>query len=325
MQSYEVIKYSPQFYDEWNEFVMTSKNATFLFHRDFMEYHKDRFEDYSLIVYKDKKVMALFPANKSSNDIISHQGLTYGGLLIQSDIKFESVLKCFYTLLKFLHTNAFKVMSIKLLPSIYNQLPSDEMLYCMFLLNAKLIKRDTLSVVNQKTSLKFSKDRIKGYKRALKHRLSIKEEDNFDSFWNEILIPNLKEKYNVSPVHSIEEIKLLKQKFPDYIKQYNIYHENKIVAGTTIFITKSVAHAQYISGDLNTNKLGSLDMLFHHLIKNVFIDKEYFDFGASNENEGKQINKGLQFWKEGFGARTITQNFYNVEIKNYNLLENVLI
>lgn len=60
MSDYEVVKYSPLFYSEWNEFVLTSKNATFLFHRDFMEYHKDRFEDFTLIIYKKYKIKTEF-------------------------------------------------------------------------------------------------------------------------------------------------------------------------------------------------------------------------------------------------------------------------
>ena len=324
MDNYEVIRYSTNLYNEWNNFVLTSKNGTFLFHRDFMNYHQDRFEDFSLLVYKDKKLMALLPANRTQGTVFSHQGLTYGGLLIQNDIKFHSVLKAFYSLLKYLNFNNLKILKIKIIPAIYNQLPSDEMLYFMFLLKAKLFKRDTLSVVDQKAVLKFSKGRNEGYNRAIKHGLTIKEDDDFDGFWNEILIPGLKKKYNVSPVHTIEEINLLKQKFPNKIKQYNIYHQNKIVAGTTIFITESVAHAQYISSDSNANKLGSLDRLFYHLIKTVFSEKKYFDFGISNENEGKQINAGLQFWKEGFGARTIVQDFYSISIKDYEKLNIVM-
>jgi hypothetical protein len=64
--------------------------------------------------------------------------------------------------------------------------------------------------------------------------------------------------------------------------------------------------------------------LFYHLIKTVFSEKKYFDFGISNENEGKQINAGLQFWKEGFGARTIVQDFYSISIKDYEKLNIVM-
>ena len=145
------------------------------------------------------------------------------------------------------------------------------------------------------------------------------------SFWNEILIPNLSEKHQAKPVHSLDEIQYLHSKFPKNIRQFNVYQNDKIVSGTTIFETNLVAHSQYISGNSDKNELGSLDFLHDYLISNVFKDKKYFDFGISNENQGQNINQGLLFWKEGFGARTIVQNFYEIETKNYPLLESVLI
>jgi hypothetical protein len=47
VKNYTVKQYQESDYECWNTFVNQAKNATFLFHRDFMEYHKDRFEDYS--------------------------------------------------------------------------------------------------------------------------------------------------------------------------------------------------------------------------------------------------------------------------------------
>ena len=141
----------------------------------------------------------------------------------------------------------------------------------------------------------------------------------------EILIPNLKQKHQAKPVHTIDEISFLKSKFPNNIRQFNVYKEDKIVAGTTIFESENVAHSQYISGNSNKNELGSLDFLHNYLISNVFKEKDFFDFGISNENQGKNINQGLLSWKEGFGSRTIVQNFYEIETKNYSLLENVLL
>ena len=57
------------------------------------------------------------------------------------------------------------------------------------------------------------------------------------------------------------------------------------------FETKNVAHAQYISANSDKQELGSLDVLFNHLIHTVFINKRYFDFGTSNVNNGLNINK----------------------------------
>ena len=144
--------------------------------------------------------------------------------------------------------------------------------YCIlsFLVDAELLKRDTLSVVTIDNKLPYNKDRVNGIKRAKKHNLVIKEDDEFDDFWNTILIPNLKNKHEVLPVHSLDEIKLLKQRFPKNIMQFNVYHGDKLVAGTTIFITKQVAHSQYISANTNKNSLGSLDYLHDYLLNTVF-------------------------------------------------------
>ncbi|WNH07728.1 GNAT family N-acetyltransferase [Thalassobellus suaedae] len=325
MEDYKVVRYSSLNYVEWNAFVSKAKNATFLFHRDFMDYHQDRFEDFSLLVYQKDKLVAILPANEHENKVYSHQGLTYGGLVLNEVIKFEVVLEVFKELLMYLSSSGFESLILKQIPSIYNTVISEEIQYLMFILKAELIRRDTLSVIDLNNKIKISNNRMEGFKRGKKHRLVIKEEDSFDLFWNNILIKNLKEKHQAKPVHSLNEIILLKKNFPRNIRQFNVYKDDRIVAGTTVFESKSVAHSQYISGDENKNMLGSLDFLHVHLINDVFKNKKYFDFGTSNESNGLQINRGLQFWKEGFGARTLTQDFYQVKIDNYQLLNNVFV
>ncbi|KJD35068.1 hypothetical protein PW52_11980 [Tamlana sedimentorum] len=324
MNNFTVIKYNPNYFDVWNNFIQNSKNATFLFYRNFMEYHADRFSDFSLMVFKKNKLVALLPANRNSKTVYSHQGLTYGGLILKNDVKFNEVLEMFSSLLSFLNSENISHLEIKLMPAMYCNLPNDELSYLLFLLQAELIKKDNLSVVNQRYKLAISNNRLEGVKRGVKHNLKVEESKSFDEFWNTILIPNLNKKHGVKPVHSLSEIKQLHENFPDNIKQYNVYHEGAIVAGTTMFITKNVAHCQYISGNQDKNQLGSLDFLFEKLINEFFADKLFFDFGSSNENHGRTINRGLQFWKEGFGARTVVQEFFSVKTDNYKLLNSVM-
>ncbi|MFN7045018.1 MAG: GNAT family N-acetyltransferase [Flavobacterium sp.] len=323
---YQIQKYSNEDYKEWDNFVSHAKNATFLFHRDFMEYHQDRFEDYSLLIFDEKNhLKAILPANRVGDVLHSHQGLTYGGLVLNQKTKLQEVVEIVHSVLKFLNENAISTLFFKQLPIIYHESPSDEMEYLSFILNAKLTKRDSLSVINLETDFEFSSSRAEGIKRGTDFGLEFKEEHDFTSFWNEILIPNLAQKHQTKPVHSLDEIMFLKSKFPNNIRQFNVYKEGKIIAGTTVFESDFVAHSQYISADESKNTTGSLDFLHNRLITHTFRNKKYFDFGISNENQGKNINQGLLFWKEGFGARTIVQNFYEIETKNYPLLENVLI
>lgn len=322
---YKVVKYNDANKALWNDFLALSKNSTFLFHRDFMEYHKDRFTDASLMVYENDTLLALLPANKAHNVVYSHQGLTYGGLLLNQNIKFRSTIKLFKALLEYLAKCGTERLELKILPHIYTKQPSEELAYLMFVMNAKLYRRDALSVLNLNSIPKFSKDRIEGNKRGLKNKLVIKEVDSFDEFWNKILNINLQNKYQVKPVHTLEEITFLKRKFPKNIRQFNVYKNDEIVAGTTIFETENVAHSQYISGNNDKNSIGSLDFLHINLIENIFKNKAYFDFGISNEDNGRKVNEGLQYWKEGFGARTITQDFYSINTRDYKLLDDVML
>ncbi|TYB77237.1 GNAT family N-acetyltransferase [Bizionia myxarmorum] len=290
-----------------------------------MEYHQDRFQDASVMVFKNKKLIAVFPSNQKDKIIFSHQGLTYGGLVYSSKLKFQTVLDCFKSLLLFYESEGYETLNLKQLPSIYSKVPNAELDFLMFLMDAQLSRRDILSVVKLSEKVAFSKDRKDGVKRAIKNQLVVKNDDYFDDFWNTILTPNLKEKHDALPVHSLEEIKFLHARFPKQIKQFNVYRNDKLVAGTTVFISDQVAHSQYISGNENNNQLGSLDFLHDYLLKTVFKDKPFFDFGISNENQGKNVNSGLQYWKEGFGARAITQDFYTLPIRNHLMLNGVML
>lgn len=322
---YTIQRYNSSYFELWNDFTEKSKNGTFLLHRDFMEYHSERFSDHSLLIFEGEKLKALLPANESGIALHSHQGLTYGGLLLDLKIHLADVIAIVKAVLHYCHEAGFQKLFIKTIPVIYHKVPAQEMEYALFLADAKITRRDSLSVIENAFAAGISTSRKNGIKRGKDNGLTIVEDDNFELFWNAILLPNLQAKHGAAPVHSLQEIQLLKRRFPKNIRQFNVYNNGKIVAGTTIFETDTVAHAQYISGDENRTALGSIDYLYGHLVKEVFADKKYFDFGTSNENQGMKLNNGLCFWKESYGARTIIQDFYEIDTANHILLDNVII
>ncbi|WP_396192988.1 GNAT family N-acetyltransferase [Flavobacterium sp.] len=324
MKKYLVRQYQTTDFEVWNAFISVAKNATFLFHRNFMEYHKDRFEDYSLMVFDENKLVAVLPANRVEDTVFSHQGLTYGGLVLGEKAKLSTSIAIYKSILKFLNENEVQKLIVKMIPKFYNSSFSDELEYCLFLTNSKIIGAGSLLTTDLTKPYFISKTRKESIRRGVKNELVIKEETEFDLFWNEILIPNLNKKFDVNPVHSAAEIIKLQKDFPENIRHFNVYHNNKIVAGTTVFVTQNSAHPQYISGNSDKNELGSLDYLYHHLISDVFKDKNFFDFGPSNEESGRKINEGLLFWKESFGAKTVIQPYHEVETSNYYLLDTVL-
>lgn len=328
MKDYIVKRYNPEdsnAWNAWNAFVREAKNATFLFDRDFMDYHADRFSDFSLMIYEDRKLVSLLPANRIGNTVYSHQGLTYGGLVLPENIKLVQVLDIFKSLLSYLQSEGIITLQLKPIPPIYCQFFSEEIDYCLFLTKAKLFRRDCLSVLDLAHPLSIPKGRAEGIKRGIKSHLTIRKENDFSAFWNEILIPNYWRRHKVKPVHNLEEITLLHQRFPENIALYTVYEQDRIVGGTTVFISKQVVHAQYISGNEDKNEIGSIDFLHHHLITEVFKDYKYYDFGISNEHDGKHLNSGMLYWKASFGARTVVQDFYEVSTANHPLLDGVLL
>lgn len=321
----EVIKYDNSWSERWNNFLEHSKNGSFLFKRNFMEYHADRFEDFSLLVINDREIIAILPANIKASILYSHQGLTYGGFIIGIDIKMPIVLEAFKCVLHYLHEQGISKLIFKNIPYIYHTYPADEVEWALTCVKANLYRRDSTLTIQNKAPLPYQERRIRSIKKAQKLSPIIKtsETNGFDKFWQEVLEPNMLKKHNLKPVHSLAEIKLLASKFPENIKQYNIYVGEQIMAGCTMFLNKTVAHAQYISGTDEGRSNGCLDYLFNHLIKEEYNSYPYFDFGNSNEEAGTKINFGLMDWKEGFGGRAVSHDFYEVETANYHHLENI--
>lgn len=321
-----IVRYTPEYEAAWNDFVANAKNATFFFDRGYLDYHAERFEDYSLLVLNENnQILAVLPANKVSDRIlVSHSGLTFGGFLVSRNEKLINVLLYFKTVLQCLQEKGVSEMHYKEIPSFYNEVPADEVQYALFLLDANLYRRDTAITIRQNQPLPFQQRRVRAIKGAKKIGVEIKEVDSFDEFWTEVLTPNLLKRFGVRPVHALDEICLLHSRFPANIRQFNAYFNGQIMAGTTIFETSQVAHAQYISASDEGRNNGSLDYLFAELIQNVFSEKEYFDFGICNENNGLKLNKGLLEWKEGFGGRSYSHNFYQVQTSNYAKLDQLL-
>mgnify|MGYP001058440346 FL=1 len=323
MSEFTIKKYTNADQQVWDAFVSQNTNTTFLFFRDFIEYHKHLFVDYSLMVFKKNKIIAILPAHIHKKTVNSHQGLTYGGLISDPKLRFQERLSCCKIILKYLKDNAIKTLNLKFLPDAYQIESNQSLEYILHKIKAKCNQVNMLSVVKPKHK-KYSKDRIAGNKRGLINNLHIKEEDNLSTFWNNLLIPKLKSKYHTEPVHSFEEIQLLKKRFPKNIRQFNVYQGEKLIAGTTIFEHLHIARSQYIASDENKNKLGSLDFLHFYLLENVFKDKILFDFGSSHTEEHNDIIDGLIYWKEGFGATSTVQKCYRVKTKNYYLLDTIL-
>lgn len=307
---FEVRRYTPDKANEWNRFVAASKNGTFLFDRQFMDYHADRFTDCSLMFYRDNALYALLPANVKGDVLTSHGGLTYGGLVMSSRCSAKGVQEVFAAMNTYLSDMGVRRVVYKAIPWIYHQLPAEEDLYALTSIShATLIIRDISSAVIGDRPVKFSESRKSGLRKALRMGLTVRESEDFATFW-QILNANLTAKYGVRPVHSVSELELLHGHFPQGIRLYMVYDGETPLGGTLLFLTPQVLHTQYISATAEGKAHGAIDLLFNHLINEVYTDYRYIDFGKSTVSDSADLNEQLIFQKEGFGARAVCYDTY---------------
>ncbi len=330
-----IVPYSIKYQQAWDAFVQTSRNGTFLIERSFMDYHAHRFADCSLMVYEGDianeeyndtspstdGLLAVFPANwvEEERCVYSHQGLTYGGLIMGQNLTQVQVLEAMHAIMRYcINMLQARRMVYKSIPYIYSLQPAQEDLYALFRFGAKLCARSVSSTVALRSPLKMRTLRIRQAKKALDNNLYIERLTEgsrlaLHEFWT-LLTDTLQEQHGVSPVHSEEEIALLISRFPREIKVYVVRHEDVVVAGCVIFVCHNVAHVQYIAAGPQGREWGALDLLFRHLITEQFKNMDYLDFGISTEQGGQVLNEGLIFQKEGFGGRAVCYDTYEIAL-----------
>lgn len=308
--------YSPIKKREWDSFVSSAKNSHFMFYRDYIDYHAHRFTDNSLMFYDEKeRLIALLPADIKEEILYSHRGLTFGGLILNSKATTEKVYDLFLCIIDFLkEMGSVSSVLYKRMPDFYNIYPSQEDLYSLFKLGANVTRRDVSSLIDLGNPLPYSKGRKWSVNKAKKETISVQEEFNYHYVWA-LLSKVLNAQHGAKPVHSLEEIELLHIKFPNNIKCYSARIDSELLAVSVIYETENVAHTQYLANSEKGRDLGALDLVVDHLIKNVYRDKKYFDFGISTEDNGHSLNKGLIAQKEGFGARAFVHDFYEIKIR----------
>jgi len=307
----EVFRYTAIHKAQWNKFAARARQRSFLFQRDYMDYHAQRFRDNSLIVMRNGRIHALLPANIDGQTLYSHQGLTYGGLITDNKATTADVCQIFKEINNYLRAEGIRRLIYKPTPWIYHLLPAEEDLYAISTIcNAHLIARHISSTICPTHRLPFTESRKSGIRKAQREALQVREATSFESFWK-ILTQNLENKYHVRPVHTLDEIVLLKSRFPEAIRLFQVENQSgTVLGGTVIYETQRVVHTQYISASPVGKVQGAIDLLFHHLLTEEYKDVEYFDFGKSSEGDGHDLNTQLIFQKEGFGGRGVCYDTY---------------
>lgn len=301
--------------EEWDAFVRKSKNATFLHLRDYMDYHSDRFDDCSLVV-RDRRgrIVALLPANRVGSTLNSHGGLTYGGWLMDSHTAAPDPMAWMAELTGFCHEEGIDTLVYKAIPHIYHQLPAEEDLYALWRAGAQLTTRNVSTAIALDSPSLSRRLSRRAVLRKQRFGIAVRETDDADEFWD-IVVRDRRERHNVKPVHTAEELNRLHRALPEYIRMYVAEAGGKVLAGAVIYDAAPVLHLQYAAATEEGKRLYATDVIYREVIDAFASRRRYFDFGISNEDAGRYLNTGMTAHKEELGGRTVVYDIYTMSIK----------
>lgn len=310
----EARPYQPTDRDDWDALVASSRNGTFLHARGFMEYHADRFQDASAVLRDDAgRCVGVFPANRVGDRILSHGGLTYGGLIRGDDLRLAGCLEAFDVLVAHYRALGASTMTYKPVPHVFHREPADDDLYALFRHGARLVRRDASTVVDLTRSHRFNKGRTWSIKRATKAGVTVEAATDPAAF-HRLLTAVLDDRHGVAPVHSVDELRLLMGRFPEGIRVFEARVADRVVAGALVFDFGATVHTQYLANSDEGRETGALDLLLATLVREIFSDRRNLSFGISTENGGTVLNTGLAAHKEGFGGGTVCHDFYELDL-----------
>jgi hypothetical protein len=314
MPDIKIARYEPSLAGYWNRAVAEARNGHFLFDRGFMDYHADRFSDCSLLFFKGDHLLGVLPANRRGDTIYSHQGLTFGGIVAGDRLDASLTLRVFDALRFDLAKQGTRSLVYKAIPHIYHRRPAQDDLYALFRHRAELVRRDISSTIDCAFPGTSSPARRTSIRKAANAGLFFGESNHWDEYWA-LLTACLEAHHGVRPVHTLTEIRLLHDRFPDAIRLFtSLSPAGVIVAGVVMFVSTTVAHAQYAAVSQEGRSMYALDGLYMFLIEHYRESKRWFDFGISTEDDGRVLNAGLATYKVRFGAGGIAYDTYRLPI-----------
>ncbi len=303
----------------WDDLVAVSCNGTFLHSRRFLSYHGDRFDDVSSVVEDRKgRVRAVLPAalvEDGRRSVVSHPGLTYGGLVHDGSIRGTTHLNVIEAIIGLYGQLGASTFRYKAIPHIYHRLPAEDESYSMFRLDAARVRCDLSASVDLRMPRKLTKGRR--YQQGVARRQGIVVEAGWaslNSYW-QILEANLGDRHGTRPVHTVAEMALLANLFLDEVVLLTAHREGEVMAGGVVFMAGPVAHLQYAAASAEGRQLGAMDLVVEATIEQALKRSlSFFDYGISTVDHGTALNTGLYDYKLSFGAGGVVYEHYEVTL-----------
>jgi hypothetical protein len=312
----EVIKYTEEWKEEWDKFVLASNNGTMFHMQKFFDYHEpEKFSFNHLIVIDKGNIVAVLPGAVVDGMFESPIGASYGSLVIK-DISFKKTMEIVSTVLDYGKKQGYKGFMLTSAPMIYEKYQSQSLDFAMLWQGFQF----ELHYISSAIKLDPERDIIERCKPTIRRniRKSLKNPDirveineRYDEFYP-ILLDN-KARHDVKPTHSYEDLLKLKELLPDYLKLFMVYYKDKPIAGSLMFYpNKQIALCFYNMLLYDYAQYKPIQRVMYEVIKDsTERGFTYVDIGVSQDTKAENPmtpSMSLIDFKEKFDAKTIMRN-----------------
>jgi Acetyltransferase (GNAT) domain len=311
--------YGPADAQAWEDLIGRSCNGTFMHTRRLISYHEDRFADLSLLLENHRgHVAGVFPAAEHPADprmVVSHPGLTYGGVVHDGSVCGASMVGALESIAEHYRGLGYQKLRYKAVPAIYHSRPAEDDLYALYRLGARRFRSDLSATIDLANRGRVTQRRVRSRKRALAEGVRTEESwADVAAFWP-VLEQNLTYRHGASPVHSLAEIQMLHDRFPEDVLLIAARIGAELVGGAVMFVAGPVMHMQYTATTDRGRATTATDPVMEHGIElGVKRGCRYFDFGVCTVDEGRSLDQDLYRFKVSFGAGGVVYDHYELDL-----------
>jgi hypothetical protein len=296
----------------WDHLVRHARNGVFLFERSYLGYHADRFEEASMMLWRDDELRAVLPAHRQGSDIVSHGGLSFGGLVLHASAGAQETLTLIDRMTDAMREQDARRLIYKPVPHIFHRQPAEDDLYALHRLGARPVRMDLSTTIDLARRPAFAKGRRHALSKAKRAGITVRASDDLAAYWS-LLSAVLGERHGAAPTHSLDEITLLAKRFTQ-IRLFGAYADDTLLAGAVVYRYDGVLHTQYLAASSDGRDAGALDAVIAYLIEQVSDGCRWLSFGISTTDQGRELNAGLVAQKEMFGGRSTVLQTLELEL-----------
>ncbi len=318
----EIIPYTEQWREKWDQFVLSSNNGTMFHLQKFFDYHTPgKFTFDHLMFLEEGKITALLPGAIRNNNFESPIGASYGSI-VTKDVKFAKAMELVNTLTEYGRKNNWSGIELTAAPMIYEQHQNQNLEFALlwggFHYHVHYISSAVFLDPSIDPMMRFTPQTRRNIKKTFNNpKLHVEVNERYDEFYP-ILVEN-KAKHDAKPTHSYDDLLKLKELMPDRLKLFMIYNDGTPIGGSLMFYpNKNVALCFY---NMMYYKYADLKPM-HRIMLEVINDStsagyRYVDIGVSQDTKAQNPmtpSMSLIEFKEQFDAKTIMRNTLSIKL-----------